>query len=93
MISRTSAKNQIINLGSTEEISMMQLAGIIHKLVNSKDRFRYKLIPYESFTGRPYQDVRAKLPSLIKAEKLLGWRPKTTLSAGLEKTRKWYQSN
>lgn len=85
-------KAEVINLGSSEEISMINLANKIHRLVCPKEKIRFKYVGYKSFTGRPYQDVRVKLPNLILARKLLGWQPKTGLWAGLHKTWEWYQS-
>lgn len=85
-------KAEVINLGSNEEISMINLANKIHRLVCSKEKIRFKYVGYKSFTGRPYQDVRMKLPNLILARKLLGWQPKTGLWSGLNKTWEWYQS-
>lgn len=92
-IANPEIKKEVINLGSREEISMIQLAGNIHHLVRLKEKIRFKRVEYKSFTGRPYQDVRVKLADLKKAAEILDWRPETKLSDGLEKTWKWYQSN
>lgn len=92
-IANPEIKKEVINLGSMEEISMIQLAGNIHHLVRLKEKIRFKHVEYQSFTGRPYQDVRVKLPDLKKAAEFLDWRPETKLSDGLEKTWKWYQLN
>lgn len=91
MIVKNTINNEIVNLGSTEQVSMRRLAAHIHKLIHPRIKFQFKYVPYLSFTGRPYQDVFAKLPDNSKAERLLGWVPKVSLREGLIKTKEWYQ--
>ena len=83
--------NQVINAGNRESIPMLDLAKKIHKLVNKKDKFSYKLVSYSSFTGKEYQDVMVKNPDLKQAAVIYGWRPKINLNSGLAKTWEWYE--
>ena len=84
------AENRIINIGSTEIISMEKLADKISQLVNGDKKIDYNYVSYNSFTGKVYQDIIAKLPSLEIAKKYLSWEPKTDLDKGLKKTVNWY---
>lgn len=83
--------SQIVNAGSGESVSMIDLAKKIHRLVNNDNSFSYKLIDYSSFTGKEYQDVMVKNPDLRLAADLYGWRPKVNLDSGLAKTWGWYE--
>ena len=73
--------NLTVNLGSTEETTVKALAekviGISGKRITPK---------YD--TTKPVGVLR-RLPDLSRAEKVLGWRPKTKLADGLAKTYEW----
>lgn len=81
------AINQIINIGTDEEITIMELAKLTSRLISKP--LKTKKIPYASFTGKKYEDVTRKVPSILKAKKLLGWKPKIGLHEGLQKTIDW----
>ncbi|KPJ65395.1 MAG: nucleoside-diphosphate sugar epimerase [Coxiella sp. DG_40] len=83
------ARGHIFNLGSTFEISILDLAKMISRLVgNSPDGPKLKFIPYESFS-RNYEDVSRRVPDISKARDILGFQPTVSLEEGLEKTIKW----
>lgn len=85
-------KGEVINLGNLEEISMINLAHKIHRLVRPKEKFLTTLVDYKSFTGREYQDVKIKIPDITAADKKLNWRPSVRLDEGLRLTADWYLS-
>ncbi len=82
------AVGEIINLGSDEEVSILQLAQMINDLIRPGQVPKTKLVPYQSFGGK-YEDVRRRIPDLTKSEKILGYRWRTKLIDGLEKTIEW----
>src|SRR3989344_2634273 len=53
------AENKILNVGSKEEISILNLAKLISKLMNKK--LKIKKIAYKSFTGKRYEDVKKRV--------------------------------
>lgn len=85
------AIGQIINLGSTQEISIINFAKLIAKL--AKKPLKIKKISYESFTGKPYEDVLKRRPDIKKAKSILDWEPTTSLETGLKKTIDWHREN
>lgn len=85
------ADGKIVNIGSKKEITINSLANLISTLL--KKPIKVKKVNYQEFTGAIYEDVSRKIPSLKKAEDLLGWKPKMSLKAGLSKTIKWYKDN
>lgn len=85
-------KPTIINIGSRETISMRKLARTIHRLTRPKISFVSRRVLYQSFTGRPYQDIQRKLPDIQRATRLLRWKPQVPLLDGLRKTAEWYKT-
>ena len=85
-----SAAGEIINLGSDEEISILKLAESINELVRPGKQPQIEFVSYESFGGK-YEDVKRRIPDLTKAKKMIGFRWKTKLVAGLRKTIEWHK--
>lgn len=74
-----------INLGSTEEVSMAQLAELIRSLAGTESRVE--------FTERPVDDPEMRRPDPSMARDVLGWEPQVPLRDGLAKTMAWMQSS
>lgn len=88
-IEKKEARGHIFNIGSTSEISILELAVLISKLVKGRaGQEKLKFIPYKSFAGN-YEDVRKRVPDISKARKILGFEPVVTLEEGLKKTIHW----
>ena len=67
-----------INIGSTEEITVRELAEVIIRLTGSKSRIIFQQLPQD--------DPRRRRPDITKARDMLAWAPTTPLQVGLEKT-------
>jgi len=67
-----------VNLGTDDEITMLQLATRIRDLSGSSSEIVFKPLPED--------DPRQRRPDLTRARKLLNWQPRTSLDAGLTKT-------
>ena len=67
-----------INLGSTEEVSVRELAELIRSLAHSTSELVYE--------ERPVDDPEVRRPDTTLARELLGWQPGVTLREGLQKT-------
>lgn len=88
-IVREEANGEIINIGSTFEISILDLAKKINLLTGNESDANIKFVPYESFTGKEYQDVMRRVPDTSLCQKLLGVKAKVSLDEGLTSTIKW----
>ena len=86
------AEGEIINLGSDEEITILDLAKLIGKIIDNTREPKIKLIPYESFGGS-YEDVKRRFPDLTKAKKILGFNWQVKLADGLSRTIEWHKEN
>jgi UDP-glucose 4-epimerase len=84
---------ELFNIGSTHEITILDLAKLIHRLSKSSDELRVKLIPYDQISeGRKYEDVRRRVPDISKARELLGFEAVVSLEQGLRRTIEWQQT-
>ena len=72
---------EIFNIGGGSRISVSNLINEIEKIVGKKAKIKY----IEKQKG----DVRDTLADVSKAEKGLGWKPKTEINRGLERFIKW----
>ena len=72
-----------INLGSQEEISIIELAKLIKKKVNREIKITYKHLPKD--------DPMKRKPDLELAKSKLNWEPKLSLSKGLDYTIKYFK--
>jgi len=81
-LDRTS--DMVLNIGSTVENRILDLAETIRKLAASHSRIRFLPLP-------PGDHMRRN-PDTERTEKLLGWSPSIQLDAGLERTLRWFHS-
>jgi len=72
-----------INLGSENEITMLQLATRIRELSGSSSEIVFKALPED--------DPKQRRPDLTRARQVLQWDPKTPLDAGLKKTIAYFR--
>ena len=86
-IENPAANNKVFNIGNTREISILDLARLIWRLVRGDETPKIKLIPYSSF-GK-YEDVMRRIPDITRARTLLGFEPKVDLEDGLARTIGW----
>ncbi len=88
VIESENLKGEIINIGTEEEISIIDLAKMIAKTMEKTPKFKF--IPYESFS-KNYEDPKRRIGDISKARRLLGFSPRVTLLEGLNKTIEWYK--
>jgi UDP-glucose 4-epimerase len=84
------SRGEIVNVGATTPISMIELAERIQTMLGLPLPLRATFVPYESLPGK-YQDVRHRVPDITKAKALLGFEAKVGLDDGLRETLAWHQ--
>jgi UDP-glucose 4-epimerase len=72
------AAGKVYNIGSSEEISIEDLADRIIEITGSKSDKQF--IPIEVAYGRPIEDMMRRLPCLERIEETTGWKPKINLN-------------
>jgi dTDP-glucose 4,6-dehydratase len=75
--------SQPVNLGTDDEVTMLQLATRIRDLSGSSSEIVFKPLPED--------DPKQRRPDLTRARKLLKWQPQTSLDAGLAKTIAYFR--
>jgi dTDP-glucose 4,6-dehydratase len=81
-----SIAGEVINLATGVDVTVDRIAELVLELLEKPLSLKAHV------EERPGQ-VRRHLGSTDKAERLLGWRARTSLEAGLERTVQWYREN
>jgi UDP-glucose 4-epimerase len=64
---------QVLNLGNDEEVTIKGLAEKAIEMTGSTSKIRY--IPYTEAYGEGFEDMQRRVPSLEKAQRLIGYQP------------------
>lgn len=75
---------EVFNLGSQEEVSILELAQRIAERADSPSAI--ELVPYEQAYAEGFEDMRRRVPDTTKVRNLTGWRPHRTLDEILAET-------
>jgi UDP-glucose 4-epimerase len=73
LIGNDQAVGEVVNIGSTEEVSIEDLAGLVKQRAKSNSLITY--IPYDQAYEPGFEDMPRRVPSLDKLEQLTGFRP------------------
>jgi UDP-glucuronate decarboxylase len=73
-----------VNLGNPHEVTVLQLAETVIKLVGSRSGIEFRPLPAD--------DPRQRCPDISRARRLLHWTPKVQLEDGLVKTAAYFES-
>jgi UDP-glucose 4-epimerase len=78
------ARGQVFNVGSTEEISIRDLAGQVIEILGSKSAI--ELVPYSRAYEPGFDDMRRRKPVVKKLAAAVSFRPRTRLRAVIKRT-------
>jgi len=79
-----SGEHEPTNIGNPTELTILEFAEVIQKLVGSHCKLEFKPMPQD--------DPKQRKPDISKAKRLLGWEPKTGLEEGLRETISYFQN-
>lgn len=77
------AVGRVFNVGSTEEVTIRQLAERVIDLTGSRSEIVY--VPYEQAYAPGFEDMRRRVPCLDKINKLIGYTPRHSLEDTLQR--------
>jgi UDP-glucose 4-epimerase len=77
LVREPKAVGQVINIGNTEEVSILQLAERVRQLTGSDSSIR--LIPYDEAYESGFEDMPRRVPSLERVKSLIGYETENTL--------------
>jgi len=81
LIACPAAVGEVINIGTTEGITVEELADKIIALTGSRSVKRR--LSYEEAYGRPFDDMLVRVPDLTKVKRLIGYEPQYDLDQTL----------
>ncbi|HTL16106.1 MAG TPA: NAD-dependent epimerase/dehydratase family protein [Patescibacteria group bacterium] len=79
-----SARAEVFNVGSTEEVSIKQLAEMVIQLIGSKSTVEF--VPYNQAYAPGFDDMRRRKPVIEKVVNAVGFRPAIGLEEIIRKT-------
>ena len=77
------AKEDVVNIGGDDEITILELAKLVQELTNSSSEIDFHFLPKDDPTKRK--------PDITKAKMILNWKPKIELEEGLKRTIEWFK--
>lgn len=83
------SRGEVFNIGSTEEITVLELARLIVTTLGSKSKI--DLIPYDKAYAPGFEDMRRRKPTVQKLATVTGFRPATPLRETIRLTAETLQ--
>ncbi len=77
------AIGQVFNIGSTEEVTIRELAERVITATGSQSKIVY--VPYEEAYAPGFEDMRRRVPDLSKIHQLIGYEPRYALDDTLHR--------
>jgi dTDP-glucose 4,6-dehydratase len=78
-----SDEHRPVNLGTQDEVTMLELAQRVLALAGGGGRI--------AFNDLPEDDPQQRCPDTTRAREVLGWAPQVSLEAGLARTFAWFR--
>ena len=83
----TDAVGRVVNVGSTQEVSIMELAETVLRLSGSDSKI--ELVPYEKAYPTDFEDMRRRVPDVSLLLKLTGKAPRARLDEIVDSVIRW----
>ena len=71
------AFGEVVNVGTTTEVTMLELAERVRDAAGSRSEIR--LVPYSEAYAAGFEDMLRRVPDVSRLERLTGFRPRTSL--------------
>jgi UDP-glucose 4-epimerase len=82
LIEYQGAVGEVYNIGSTQEVSILQLAERIKTLTDSPSAIKF--LSYDQAYEEGFEDMQRRVPNIGKIQKLIGYQPTFTLDEILQ---------
>ncbi len=83
LAAHSGAVGEIFNLGSTEEVTILELAQRVITLTGSASSI--VMVPYDKAYEPGFEDMRRRVPDISRAAALIGYRPRYSLDDTLRR--------
>ncbi len=91
LLDHEEAPGKVFNVGSTEEISILDLARRVKAMLNSDSPIQF--IPYERAYAPGFEDMQRRVPDTTRIQTLTGWRPLLRLNEILQRVADWQRNS
>jgi len=88
LIDTPAAVGQVFNIGSSEEISIEDLAEMIRRQLKSSSEIKY--VPYDQAYEEGFEDMLRRVPSTQKIQKHIAWRASTPLDITIDMIARYF---
>jgi UDP-glucose 4-epimerase len=88
LMAELSALGQVVNVGSTEEVTIKELALLVKEMAGSESDIEY--ISYDKAYGPGFEDMKRRCPDISKIEELIGFQPKVNLRGIIQSVIEYY---
>ncbi len=83
------AVGQVFNVGSQEEVTILDLAERVRARAGSTSEIRF--IPYDEAYEAGFEDFRRRVPSIDRIRALIGWQPVISLDETIDQIIAYYR--
>jgi len=83
------AVGEVVNVGSTEEITIEGLAQLVKQRTRSTSPIEY--VPYDQAYEVGFEDMMRRVPNVDKLHSLTGFRPQTPLAEIIDRVTAFFQ--
>lgn len=80
---------QVFNIGSQEEVSILELAERVKSRSGSRSEIRF--VPYDEAYEAGFEDFRRRVPGLERIQAATGWTPSTPLDQTIDEIVAYYR--
>jgi UDP-glucose 4-epimerase len=88
LMDEPSAVGQVFNIGSHQEVTILELAGRVKQLTNSDSEIVF--VPYDEAYEEGFEDMPRRVPDISKVNALVGFRPEMSLDGILQSVIRYY---
>jgi len=88
LMAEPSALGQVVNVGSTEEVTIKELALMVKEMTGSESDIEN--ISYEKAYGPGFEDMKRRCPDINKIRELIGFQPKVNLRGIIQSVIDYY---
>jgi len=89
LIESPGAVGEIFNIGSTEEITIEELARKVIALCGSDSVVKF--VPYEDVYGEGFEDMHRRVPDITKVRRHIDYSPKSSLDDTIETVIEYFR--
>jgi len=83
------AVGEVVNIGSTEEVTIENLAKIVKHRTGSPSPIQF--VPYDKAYEPGFEDMMRRVPSIEKLHALTGFRPQTSLNDIIDRVASYFR--